>query len=143
MKPVYKRIASKKAVYANAEAPPLANNLPEPETSNEPYNTSSDELDTNKENSPMIIDEPVGQEEAPNSQLLVDCVDKIELEEVEGEEAELLVMVQDPPAQVEFSDQNDNVEEEMIMPLKVNVLIYRWFLACNLISPFHLTSLCC
>ena len=98
----YKRIASKKA--ADAKAPPPANNLPEPETSNEPCNTSSvvheihnntssDELDTNKENSPMIIDEPVGQEEAPNSQLLVDCEDKIELEEVEGEEAELLVMV--------------------------------------------------
>ena len=77
-------------------------------------NTSSDELDTNKENSLMIIDEPVGQEEAPNSQLLVDCEDKIELEEMEGEEAELLVMVQDPPVQVEFSDQNDNV------------LMYRW-----------------
>ena len=46
----YKRIASKKATDADAdaEAPPPGNNPPEPETSNEHYNTSSDDFDTVK-----------------------------------------------------------------------------------------------
>ncbi|CBI27526.3 unnamed protein product, partial [Vitis vinifera] len=153
----YKRIAAKKA----AEAEAAANDFPEPEALDEIHNTSSDdldtvkenshmiidesegqealntntvvdeihnsssdELDTLKENSPMIIDEPEGQEEAPNTQLVVDCVEKIELEEVKVEEVEeaepvtvQTVIEESPRAQTEFSDQIENVEEER-MPLK-------------------------
>ncbi|RVX11471.1 Protein WVD2-like 7 [Vitis vinifera] len=153
----YKRIAAKKA----AEAEAAANDFPEPEALDEIHNTSSDdldtvkenshmiidesegqealntntvvdeihnsssdELDTLKENSPMIIDEPEGQEEAPNTQLVVDCVENIELEEVKVEEVEetepvtvQTVIEESPRAQTEFSDQIENVEEER-MPLK-------------------------
>ncbi|XP_034689309.1 protein WVD2-like 4 isoform X2 [Vitis riparia] len=153
----YKRIAAKKA----AEAEAAANDFPEPEALDEIHNTSSDdldtvkenshmiidesegqealntntvvdeihnsssdELDTLKENSPMIIDEPEGQEEAPNTQVVVDCVEKIELEEVKVEEVEeaepvtvQTVIEESPRAQTEFSDQIENVEEER-MPLK-------------------------
>ncbi|KAJ9709665.1 hypothetical protein PVL29_001241 [Vitis rotundifolia] len=153
----YKRIAAKKA----AEAEAAANDFPEPEALDEIHNTSSDdldtvkenshmiidesegqealntntvvdeihnsssdELDTLKENSPMIIDEPEGQDEAPNTQLVVDCVEKIELEEVKVEEVEeaepvtvQTVIEESPRAQTEFSDQIENVEEER-MPLK-------------------------
>ena len=162
----YKRIAAKKA----AEAEAAANDFPEPEALDEIHNTSSDdldtvkenshmiidesegqealntntvvdeihnsssdELDTLKENSPMIIDEPEGQEEAPNTQLVVDCVENIELEEVKVEEVEetepvtvQTVIEESPRAQTEFSDQIENVEEER-MPLKVNVLKYSMF----------------
>ncbi|KAL6350329.1 hypothetical protein AAG906_004278 [Vitis piasezkii] len=151
----YKRIAAKKA----AEAEAAANDFPEPEALDEIHNTSSDdldtvkenshmiidesegqealntntvvdeihnsssdELDTLKENSPMIIDEPEGQEEAPNTQLVVDCVENIELEEVKVEEVEeaepvtvQTVIEESPRAQTEFSDQIENVEEERML----------------------------
>ncbi|XP_034694348.1 protein WVD2-like 7 [Vitis riparia] len=92
----YKRIAAKKA----AEAEAAANDFPEPEALDEIHNTSSDDLDTVKENSHMIIDESEGQE-ALNTNTVVDEIHNSSSDELDTLKENSPMIIDEPEGQEE------------------------------------------